>query len=172
MGLSPEDRPVVQAARKCAEEARQAGKGKTGGVVSGAAIELKDGTIVTGKNSDSLHAASAMVLNAIKRLSGIPEQIPLIAPNVVQSVRHMKEDILKGGSASLNLDEALIGLAISAASNPAAQIAMEKLNELTTCEVHMTHIVTPGDQAGLRRLGCRFTSDPYFATSGLFHGEN
>ncbi len=172
MDLSPEDRPVVQAARKCAEEARQAGKGKTGGVVSGAAIELKDGTIVTGKNSDSLHAASAMILNAIKQLSGIPSQIPLIAPNVVQSVRHMKEDILRGGSASLNLDEALIGLAISAASNPAAQIAMEKLNELVGCEVHMTHIVTPGDQAGLRRLGCRFTSDPYFATSGLFHGEN
>ena len=57
---------------------------------------------------------------------------------------------------------------VPAARNPAAQIATEKLNELRGCEVHMTHIVTPGDEAGLRRLGCRFTSDPYFASNALF----
>jgi uncharacterized protein (UPF0371 family) len=105
-----------------------------------------------------------MMLNAVKELSGIPAQIPLIAPNVIQSIAHMKHDILKGGYTSLNLDEALIGLAISCTTNPTAQIATEKLNELRGCEVHMTHIVTPGDEAGLRRLGCRFTSDPYFAS--------
>jgi len=109
-----------------------------------------------------------MVLNAVKVLAGIPQQIPLIAPNVVQSIAHMKRDILKGGYTSLNLDEALIGLAISCTTNPAAAIATEKLAELRGCEVHMTHIVTPGDEAGLRRLGCRFTSDPYFASKALF----
>ena len=67
-----------------------------------------------------------------------------------------------------HLDEAIIGLAISCTMNPAAQIAAEKLNELRGCEVHMTHIVTPGDEAGLRRLGCRYTSDPYYATNALF----
>ena len=134
-------------------------------------IVLRDGRIVTGKNSDEMHAAAAMVMNAVKTLSGIPSQIPLIGPNVIQSIAHMKQDILKVGYTSLNLDETLIGLAISSATNPAAQLAMEKLNDLRGCEVHMTHIVTPGDEAGLRRLGCRFTSDPYYATNALFNGE-
>ena len=172
LGLKTEDRVVVEAARRAAEEAQLAGKGKAGGtIVSGAAIQLKDGRIVTGRNSDEMHAAAAMVMNAVKTLSGIPAQIPLIGPNVIHSITHMKQDILKVGYTSLNLDEALIGLAISATTNPAAQIAMEKLNELRSCEVHMTHMVTPGDQAGLRRLGCRFTSDPYYATNRLFTGE-
>jgi uncharacterized protein (UPF0371 family) len=172
LGLKTEDRVVVEAARRAAEEAQIAGKGKAGGtIVSGAAIQLQDGRIVTGKNSDEMHAAAAAVINAVKTLSGIPSQIPLIGPYIIQAVSHMKQDILKVGYTSLNLDEALIGLAISSATNPAAQIAMEKLNELRGCEVHMTHMVTPGDQAGLRRLGCRYTSDPYYATNALFNGE-
>ncbi|MBQ4471208.1 MAG: DUF1846 domain-containing protein [Kiritimatiellae bacterium] len=172
LSLKTEDRVVVEAARRAAEEAQIAGKGKAGGtIVSGAAIQLHDGRIVTGKNSDEMHAAAAAVINAVKTLSGIPAQIPLIGPYIIQAVSHMKQDILKVGYTSLNLDEALIGLAISSATNPAAQIAMEKLNELRGCEVHMTHMVTPGDQAGLRRLGCRYTSDPYYATNALFTGE-
>ena len=169
--LKPEDRVVVEAARRTAEEAHSCGKGKAGGsIVSGAAVQLRDGRIVTGRNSDEMHAAAAMVMNAVKTLAGIPAQIPLIGPNVIQSIAHMKQDILKVGYTSLNLDEALIGLAISSTANPAAQIAMEKLNELRGCEVHMTHMVTPGDEAGLRRLGCRYTSDPFYATNALFTG--
>ena len=118
-----------------------------------------------------MHAAAACVMNAVKTLAGIPAQIPLIGPSIIQAVSHMKQDILKVGYTSLNLDETLIGLAISSAANPAAGMAMEKLNELRGCEVHMTHMVTPGDQAGLRRLGCRYTSDPYYATNALFNGE-
>ena len=172
LGLRTEDRVVVEAARQAAEEAQIAGKGKAGGtIVSGAAIQLQDGRIVTGKNSDEMHAAAAAVINAVKTLAGIPSKIPLIGPYIIQAVSHMKQDILKVGYTSLNLDEALIGLAISSATNPAAQIAMEKLNELRGCEVHMTHMVTPGDQAGFRRLGCRYTSDPYYATNALFNGE-
>jgi uncharacterized protein (UPF0371 family) len=173
VGARTEDRVVVEAARRTAEVAHIQGKGKAGGtIVSGAALQLPDGRIVTGRNSDEMHAAAAMVMNAVKTLSGIPAQIPLIAPNVIQSIAHMKHDILKVGYTSLNLDEALIGLAISSTTNPAAQIAMEKLNILRTCEVHMTHMVTPGDEAGLRRLGCRYTSDPYYATNCLFNGEH
>ena len=111
-----------------------------------------------------------MILNAVKKLAGIPDRLPLIAPTILQSISHMKHDILKGGYTSLNLDEALIALAISATTNPAAQLAMEQLGELATCEVHMTHMVTPGDEAGLRRLACRYTSDPYYATTQLFNG--
>jgi uncharacterized protein (UPF0371 family) len=129
--LKPEDRVVVEAARRTAEEAHLQGKGKAGGtIVSGSAIQLKDGRIVTGRNSDEMHAAAAMVMNAVKTLSGIPSQIPLISPNIIRSIAHMKQDILKVGYTSLNLDEALIGLAISSTTNPAAQIAMEKLSEL------------------------------------------
>ena len=169
LDLKTEDRIPVEAARQAAQVAKEAGKGKAGGeIVSGAAVQLADGRIVTGRNSDELHAASAMMLNAIKVLAGIPAQIPLIAPGIINSITHVKHDILKGGYTSLNLDEALIGLAISSTTNPAAQIAAEKLNELRGCEVHMTHMATPGDEAGLRRLGCRYTSDPFYATNALF----
>ncbi|MDD4019359.1 MAG: DUF1846 domain-containing protein [Kiritimatiellae bacterium] len=165
--LSPEDRIVVKPARQAGHEAMTQGKGRNG-VFCGAAVQLKDGRIVTGKNSEQMHAAASMVLNAIKELAGIPDQIHLIAPQVVQSIVRMKHDILKGKYTSLNLDEALIGLAISCATNPAAQIAMERLIDLRDCEMHMTHIVTPGDEAGLRRVGLRCTSDPFFASSELF----
>ena len=169
LDLKTEDRIPVVAARQAAQSAKDAGKGKAGGnIVSGAAIQLKDGRIVTGRNSDDLHACAAMMLNAIKLLAGIPEQIPLIAQSIIQSITHVKHDILKGGYTSLNMDEALIGLAISCTTNPAAAIAAEKLNELRGCEVHMTHMATPGDEAGLRRLGCRYTSDPYYAVTAIF----
>ncbi len=167
LGLAPEDRAVVKPARQAGQDAMTQGKGRNG-VFCGAAIQLKDGRIVVGKNSEQMHAAASMVLNAIKVLAEIPDQIHLIAPQVVQSIVRMKHDILKGKFTSLNLDEALIGLAISCATNPAAQIAMERLIDLRNCEMHMTHMVTPGDEAGLRRVGIRFTSDPFFASSELF----
>ena len=170
LGVKPEDRMPVLAARAAAEKAKDAGKGKAGGeIVSGAAIRLADGRIVTGRNSDDLHAASAMVLNAVKTLAGIPDQLPLIAPEVIKSIFHVKHDVLKGASyTSLNLDETLICLAVSRTVNPAAALAAEKLIELRGCEVHLTHIAPPGDLAGLRRLGCRCTSDPRHATTALF----
>ena len=166
LDLVPEDRVVVTPARQAGQDAMKKGKGRNG-IFCGAAMQLKDGRIVTGKNSEQMHAAASMVLNAIKELSGIPDQIHLIAPQVVQSIVHMKHDILKGKYTSLNLDEALIGLAVSCATNPAAQIAMERLIDLRDCEMHLTHMVTPGDEAGLRRLGLRYTSDPFFASSEL-----
>ncbi len=165
--ITPEDRPVVKLARQAGKDALKSGKG-CNGIYCGASVQLKDGTIVVGKNSEIMHAAASVVINAIKELAGIPDKIPLIAPQVIQSIVHMKHDILKGKYTSLNLDEALIGLAISCATNPAAQLAMEKLIDLRDCEMHMTHIVTPGDEAGMRRIGLLCTSDPFFASSDLF----
>ncbi len=170
LSLSPEDRTVVRPARQAVKDARERGICHKG-ICCGAAVQLRDGRIVTGKNSEQMHAAASMVLNAIKVLSDIPDQIHLITPQVVQSIVHMKHDILKGQYTSLNLDEALIGLAISCATNPAAQIAMERLIDLRDCEMHLTHIVTAGDEAGLRRIGLRYTSDPYFASPDLFLGR-
>lgn len=165
--VDTEDRRVVGAAREAAEEAQRKGKGNKG-IFCGAAIELKDGSILTGKNSPLMHAASSLILNAIKTLAGIPDTIHLLSPNIIDSIGHLKENILGAKTVSLNVDEVLISLSINASTNPAAQLALEKLNELSGCEVHLTHIPTPGDEAGLRRLGLNLTSDPNFSTKNLF----
>jgi len=170
METKPEDRVVVLPARRAAEEAQaseQAGKGHKG-VYVGAALELPDGTIVTGKNSPLMHAGSSLILNAIKRLAGIPDSLPLLSTSVVDAVSRLKENILGARSANLNVEEVLIGLSVTAAANPAAALALEKLKDLRGADVHMTHIPTPGDESGLRRLGLSLTSDPNFAGKNLF----
>ena len=160
-------RNVIAPAHQAALEAQEKDKGNEG-IYCGAAIELKDGTIVTGSNSTHFHAASSVVLHAIKHLAGIPEKIKLLPPNITESVRNLKTHVLNEKTLSLDLLETLIALSISATTNPAAQLAMEKLTELKDCEVHMTHIPTPGDEAGLRRLGVNLTSDPNFSSKDLF----
>jgi uncharacterized protein (UPF0371 family) len=101
-------------------------------------------------------------------LAKIPREIDLLSENIIKNIATMKKDILGSKSESLNVEEALIALSISAATNPAAQLALEKLTELRSCEAHMTHIPTPGDEAGLRRLGVNLTSEPNFSTKNLF----
>jgi uncharacterized protein (UPF0371 family) len=165
--LTPESRRVVLPAREAARAAQTERKGNEG-IFCGAAIELKDGRIVTGGNSPVLHAASGLVLNAIKQLAGIPEKIKLLPDYILNSVRMLKSDILGDKSVNLDVEETLIALSVSATTNPAARSAMEKLQELRQCEVHMTHIPTPGDEAGLKRLGVNLTSDPNFSTKNLF----
>jgi uncharacterized protein (UPF0371 family) len=86
----------------------------------------------------------------------------------MNSVRSLKTQILDEKTVSLDLEETLIALTVSANTNPAAQLAMEKLKELRNCDAHITHIPTPGDEAGLRRLGVNLTSDPNFSTKNLF----
>jgi len=167
LNLELKYRHVVEPARKAALEAQERDKGNEG-IYCGAAIALRDGTLVTGNNSPHLHAASSLVLHAIKHLAEIPGKIKLLPPNIIQSVRNLKTEILNEKTLSLDLVETLIALSISATTNPAAQLAMEKLDELRGCEVHMTHIPTPGDEAGLRRLGVNLTSDPNFSTKDLF----
>ena len=167
LGFHPEDRPVVKPAREASLLCKKQGKGHNG-IFVGAALQLRDGRVVTGKNSDDVHAAAAVVLNAVKALAGIPDSLHLLAPEIVQSIIHMKHEILKSKYSSLNLDEAMIALAIGSPGNPSVQVAMEKMIELRDCEMHMTHMPTPGDAAGLRRIGIRCTTDPFFASSDLF----
>ena len=166
-GLSAGDRVVVSPAQEAARQAPACGKGSNG-FFCGAAIELKDGRIVTGKNSPLMHAASSLVLNAVKTLANIPENIHLLPTNVTRSLSHFKTDVLKGKVTSLDLEETLIALSISAIMNPAAESAIEHLKELNGCDVHLTHIPSPGDAAGLRKLGVRATSEPEFASKYLF----
>jgi len=170
VNLRPEYRTTVEPARKAALEG-QAGqspdKGNEG-IFCGAAIELNDDTIVTGKNSPLMHASSSLVLNAVKKLADIPDKLHLLSPAVIESIANLKKNVLKAKTVSLDLDEALIALSVSSGTNPTAALAMEKLQELRGCEVHLTHMPTPGDEAGLKRLGVNLTSEPNFSTKCLF----
>jgi uncharacterized protein (UPF0371 family) len=165
-----EDRAVVKPSLVAAENARKEGKGNEG-IYCGAAIELKDGTIITGKNSPLMHAASSLIINATKHLAKLPEDMHLLPKSSIDSLTFLKKEVLTGKMISLDLEETLIVLGISAISNPAAQLAVQKLKELRDCEVHMTHIPTPGDEAGLRKLHVNLTCDPEFSTKSLFLRE-
>ena len=168
-GLEPERRDVVIPARGAAERAEERGKGHEG-VYCGAALKLPSGRIVTGCNAPILHSASSLILNSIKELAEIGDEVHLLSPEVIESIRALKRDILNKKSISLDLEETLIALSISAAGDETVRLAMEQLKNLEGCEVHLTHIPTPGDEAGLKRLGINATSDPQFASNNLFIG--
>lgn len=167
LGVQAEDRPVVSPARKAAEQAQIKNKGHDG-VYCGAAIALGDGTIITGCNSPLMHAATSAVLNAIKHLAGIPDRIHLISPSIIEAIGEMKRSMRDNMNVSLDLEEALIAVGASAPLNNAAKIALEQLRGLRGCDMHLTHIPTPGDEAGLRALGINLTSDPCFSSSSLY----
>ncbi len=161
------DRKVVLPAREAALQAESKGKGNEG-FYCGSAIELRDGTIITGKNSSLLHASSSLILNATKHLAGLPDHMCLIPQSIIDSVTHLKKDVLNNKEASLDVEETLIVLAISALSNPVAQMALLNLKNLCGCEVHSTHIPTPGDEAGFRKLMVNVTCDPVFSSKRLY----
>jgi uncharacterized protein (UPF0371 family) len=162
-----EDRKVVLPAREAAKSAEKSGKGNLG-IFCGASIELNDGTVITGKNSPLMHASSSLILNATKHLAGMPDNMYLLPGNLIDSVTYLKKDILNGKMVSLDVEETLIMLGISALSNPAAKMALESLKFLRDCEVHLTHIPTPGDEAGLRKLRVNVTCDPEYSSKSLF----
>ena len=166
LDINLEQRKVVEFARQAALDAKTQNNGYKG-FYCGAAMEHRDGTIITGKNSPLMHAASSLILNSIKSLANIPDEIHLLSPAITQSIGNFKKEIINEKNASLSLDETLIVLSISAATNPTAEAALHKLKDLRRCEVHTTHIPTPGDEAGLRKLGVNLTSDPNFATKNL-----
>ncbi len=168
LNIKPEQRRVVKPAREAAKEAeKKKGKGNKG-IFCGAAIELSDESIVTGKNSPIMHAASSLILNAIKKLAGIPDNIHLLAPHTVYSIRNFKKNTLNEKALNLDLEEVLIALSMSATANPTVKQAMKKLKELKGCEAHITHLPTHGDEGGLRKLGINLTSDPNFSSKNLF----
>ena len=162
VNVKEEDREVVVAARRAAEDARVAGKGNKG-VYCGAAVQLSNGKIVAGKNSPLLHAESAATLNSIKVLAGIPDKVNLLPKNVIQNINNLKKDVLGRKSESLNLEETMIALAISSASDKNAEKSIKMLSKLKYCDMHVTHLPSPGDDAGLLKLMLNVTSDTQFA---------
>ena len=151
-GVSPADRKVVAPALKRAEE--------TGNPA--AAMELPDGTIVTGKTSDLLGASSALLLNALKSLGGMHSDLHLISPVALDPIQHLKVAHLGNRNPRLHTDETLIALSISAATNPMAERAMEQLDKLRGCEVHSSVILSSVDERTFKRLGINLTCEPRY----------
>ena len=168
-GVSELDRPVVPAAREALQRAIKAEKEGNRGIICAAAIELEDGRIVTAHNSPLMHAGSALILNALKVLTGIAKEENAISPEVINSITKMKRDVLSGRGVSLNIDEILICIAMSATTNALTEKMMNALPLLKGAEVHFTHIPSAGDLIGLRKLGMNVTSDPYFPTKNIYN---
>ncbi|MDD2190779.1 MAG: DUF1846 domain-containing protein [Eubacteriales bacterium] len=164
--LRIEDRAVVKPAWDYAEYKRSLNKKFENVVVM--AIEMPDGSFVTGRSSRRMVAAAAAVLNAIKQLSGLADDIFLLSPAVLETIQHLKTDILNNERSSLNLEEILSALTISATTNPSAQVAVEKLLLLNGCKAHCTAILSDRDEQTLRSLGLDVTCDPEYVTTNLY----
>jgi uncharacterized protein (UPF0371 family) len=170
LGLDPDEvRKVVKPAREALERASADSHSETD-MVCAAALELPDGRLVTGKSSPLMHASSCLILNAVKVLAEIPDELDLLEPAVIQSITTMKQTILRGLNPTLDLEEMLVALSVSAATGSLARLGMRKLAELRGCDMHLTHIPTPGDSAGMRQLGIQLTCDARFAGRNLFAG--
>ena len=159
LDIEPENHAVVPAALAVAE--------RTGGPAC--AIELPDGQVVTGRTTALFGAASAAMLNALKALAGIPDEIKLIAPDVIGNIQTLKTGYMKSRNPRLHTDETLIALSISAASDENAMRAMQRLGELSGCDVHSTVILSSVDDSVFKRLGLNLTCEPVYEHNSLYH---
>ncbi|MBO5772895.1 MAG: DUF1846 domain-containing protein [Clostridia bacterium] len=137
--------------------------------VSAAAIELADGTIVTGKKSDLIGCASAVLLNALKTLAGVNDSVKLIPHSSFEPIQNLKTQYLGSFNPRLHTDECLIALSITALTDPVAQKVIQQLPKLKGCQVHTTDILSPVDEKVFRKLGMYLTSEPTYSTKKLFH---
>jgi len=159
-GVKPEDREVARAANAALVEAKKDPSKGYKGVNSGAAIEVwfnGGKSILTGKRSPLLHAESAALLNAVKSLGGIPDEINVLSPVIIESIVGLKRSL--GLDESLDVKEVLDALAVSAVFNPNAAECLGALPELRGCEMHSTHIMDEGCEAPLKELGLNLTTD-------------
>ena len=159
LGITVKDRPVIDAAVARAEQTGE----------PAAAIQLPDGEIVTGKTTKLLGASAAVLLNALKRLGGIQKDMHLISPIVIEPIQDLKVNHLVNHNPRLHMDEVLIALSISAATNPTAEVAMRQLDKLRGCEAHSTVILSGVDSSTFRKLGINVTCEPKYQTKKLYH---
>jgi len=159
LGINLADRNVVEAAHI---------KNEANGGKGAIALELPDGRIVTGKNSDRMSAAAACIFNSVKMLAGMHDRQKLISPYVIGPILDLKTKILNENNNTLTLEEALLALSICAATDANAASAIEQLAMLENCEAHSSHILSKADENPLRKLGVRLTCDAQFADNTLF----
>ena len=159
-GISISERPVVQAANLNAD--------KTG--APAAAMEMADGTILTGRTSELLGASSALLLNALKKLAGIPDSIKLISPELINPIMELKIGHLGSDNTSLlHLNELLIALAIAGVTDPNAKAAIDQLEHLKGLEVHSSVILSQIDSGVFKKLGVNLTCEPHYESNNLYH---
>ncbi len=151
-GITAQDRLVAVAAEQRAKETS----------LPAAAIELEDGTLITGKTGDLLGASAAAIMNALKQYAGIPHEEKLVSAESLAPIQLLKTRYLGGHNPRLHTDELLIALSISAATNPHAKLAMEQLPKLRSNEVHSSVILSDVDEEIFRRLGMHLTCTPVY----------
>lgn len=156
---SPEMRSVVTPCKELAQELK----------APAAAMELEDGTIVTGKTSNLLGASAALLLNAVKKLGNIPHDTHLIAPSAIEPIQTLKTTYLGSKNPRLHTDEVLIALSMCAATDRNAQIAMEQLPKLRGCQVHTSVMLSSVDINMFKKLGVQLTSEPIYEHKKLYH---
>ena len=149
-GVSVKDRKVVPAALKRAEE--------TG--YTAVAMELDDGTIITGKTGELLGACAALLIKALKHLAGIGEDVLLITPNVIRPIQRLKVDYLGSKNPRLHMEEVLIALSASTETNPLADLALKQLPRLRGSQVHSSRMLSAADEKTFQKLGIMMTSEP------------
>lgn len=165
--LKKEDRASVRRARKYAEELRQ--RNETNDIQAAIAFELNDGRIITGRTSPLMDSSSAALLNSIKELANVSDDIHLLSPMILETMQRMKKDVLHGRIPTLNANEILMALAISAVTNPTAQACYSKLSSLEGVQAHSTVMLKKDDEQTLRKLGIDVTSDPVYPSENLYY---
>lgn len=157
--IIPDERSVVKPALAKAEETD----------APAVAIELSDGRIVTGKTTSLLGASSAALLNALKTLGNINDEIPLISPNIIEPIQKLKVNSLGNHNPRLHTDEIMIALSISATTNPVSHLALQQLDKLKGCEAHSTVILSQVDANTFRKLAMNLTCEDKYQTKRLYH---
>lgn len=169
VGKTKEDRRCVKPTLDYADAKRATNPEKYQNMVA-MAMELPDGTMVTGRSSRRMVAGAALILNAIKILCKMPDDVNLIAPDVLKTMQDFKTNILKKDKATLTVEEVLSALAISATVNPSAKLAVEKLPLLAGCKAHCTAILSSADEQIFHDLRIDATSEAEFSTNNLYLG--
>ena len=167
MNLRVEDRAVVEPARQYLARVRE--RLGTAEGVAAVALQLDDGTIITGRNSQLMSAPAAAILNAVKHLAKVPDEMLLLPPIIIQPILQLKSGALKMQNCRLGAEEILMALSISAVTNPAAQAAMDRLGELDGCQAHSTAYLTRSDEKICSKLGMNITWDPEHLSESLFY---
>ena len=133
------------------------------------AIELPDGRVITGKTSGLMGASCAALLNSLKTLANIRDNVNLISPMVLAPIQHLKVEHLGNTNPRLHTDEVLVALSICAVNDPTAEIAMQQLEKLAHCEAHSSVILSHVDENVFKKLEVNITFEPRFQTKKLFH---
>ena len=165
--LKQEDRTCVMPARDYAAKLRE--NCHENETVTVMAFEMPDGKIITGRSSATMDCSSAAILNAIKYLAGISDEIFLLSPLILDTIRNLKDKDLNSKITHLNANEILIALSICAVTNPTAQVAYEKLSLLKGVQAHCTSMLNKSDEQILRKLGIDVTSDPFYPSENLYY---